>query len=84
MGFAVAFILLNDAIIKWQRLVTAIVELTKYSWWGDFNELPEKLKTKKQLGEFGLYSLKPSGVIPTRKYNVFLYDSTNPESCRPK
>jgi len=37
-----------------------------------------------QLGELGLSSLKPSGVIETRKYDVFLYDSTNPESCRPK
>jgi DNA polymerase-3 subunit epsilon len=36
------------------------------------------------LGELGLSPLKPSGVIPTRKYDVFLYDSTNPESCRPK
>jgi DNA polymerase-3 subunit epsilon len=60
------------------------VELTKYSWWGTANEPPEHFKTKKQLGELGLSSLKPSGVIETRKYDVFLYDSTNPESCRPK
>jgi DNA polymerase-3 subunit epsilon len=60
------------------------MELTKYSWWGESNEPPPHLKTKKQLGELGLSSLKPSGVIETRKYDVFLYDSTNPESCRPK
>ena len=61
-----------------------MVELTKYSWWGESNEPPPHLKTKKQLGELGLSPLKPSGVIETRKYDVFLYDSTNPESCRPK
>jgi DNA polymerase-3 subunit epsilon len=60
------------------------VELTKYSWWGESNEPPEHLKTKKQLGELGLSPLKPSGVIETRKYDVLLYDSTNPECCRPK
>jgi hypothetical protein len=59
------------------------VELTKYSWWGESNEPPPHLKTKKQLGELGLSSLKPSSLIEPRKYDVFLYDSTNPESCRP-
>ncbi|MEG3833914.1 3'-5' exonuclease [Microcoleus sp. Z1_C3] len=61
-----------------------MVELTKYSWWGESNEPPPHLKTKKQLGELGLSPLKPSGIIETRKYDVFLYDSTNPECCRPK
>ncbi|MEG4595209.1 3'-5' exonuclease [Microcoleus sp. F8_C2] len=61
-----------------------MVELTKYSWWGDSNEPPPHLKTKKQLGELGLSPLKHSGVIPTRKYDVFLYDINNPECCRPK
>jgi hypothetical protein len=60
------------------------MELTKYIGWGGSNEPPEHLKTKKQLGELGLSSLKPSGVIERRKYNVLLYDSTNPESCQPK
>lgn len=60
------------------------MELTKYSWWGESNEPPPHLKTKKQLGELGLSPLKPSGVIPTRKYDVFLYDIHNPECCRPK
>ncbi|MEG4048065.1 3'-5' exonuclease [Microcoleus sp. Pol17_C1] len=60
------------------------MELTKYSWWGESNEPPEHLKTKKQLGELGLSPLKPSGVISTRKYDVLLYDINNPECCRPK
>jgi DNA polymerase-3 subunit epsilon len=36
------------------------------------------------LGELGLSSLKPSDLIETQKYDVFLYDLTNLESCRPK
>jgi DNA polymerase III subunit epsilon len=60
------------------------MELTKYSWWGESNEPPEYLKTKKQLGELGLSPLKASGIIETRKYDVFLYDINNPECCRPK
>jgi len=39
------------------------VELTEYTWWGEPNEPPPHLKTKKQLGELGLSSLKPSGII---------------------
>ncbi|MEG5236954.1 3'-5' exonuclease [Microcoleus sp. AT9b-C3] len=60
------------------------MELAKYSWWGESNEPPPHMKTKKQLGELGLSPLKPSGVIPTRKYDVFLYDIHNPECFRPK
>lgn len=60
------------------------MELTKYSWWGESNEPPEHLKTKKQLGELGLSPLKPSGIIETRKYDVLLYDINNPECYRPK
>lgn len=60
------------------------MELTKYSWWGNPNEPPEHLKTKKQLAELGLSPLKPLGVIETQKYDVFLYDPSNPECCRPK
>lgn len=60
------------------------MEITKYSWWGESNEPPEHLKTKKQLGELGLSPLQPAGVIETRKYDVFLYDPNNPECCRPK
>ena len=60
------------------------MELTKYSWWGESNEPPEHLKTKKQLGELGLSPLKPSSIIETKKYDVLLYDINNPECCRPK
>lgn len=60
------------------------MELTKYSWWGESNQPPKHLKTKKQLGELGLSPLKASGVIETRKYDVLLYDINNPECCRPK
>lgn len=60
------------------------MELIKYSWWGESNEPPEHLKTKKQLGELGLSSLKPSGIIETKKYDVLLYDINNPECCRSK
>jgi DNA polymerase-3 subunit epsilon len=60
------------------------MELAKYSWWGNPNEPPEHLKTKKQLAELSLAPLKPVGVIETQKYDVFLYDIHNPESCRPK
>ena len=60
------------------------MELIKYSWWGESNEPPPHLKTKKQLGELGLSPLKPSIVIETKKYDVLLYDINNPECCRPK
>lgn len=60
------------------------MELTKYSWWGESNEPPEHLKTKKQLGELGRSPLNPSGIIETGKYDVLLYDIHNPECCRPK
>ena len=60
------------------------MDLIKYSWWGEVGEPPEHLKTKKQLGELGLSPLKPSGIIETQKYDVFLYDINNPEGCRPK
>ena len=60
------------------------MELTKYSWWGNPNEPPLHLKTKKQLAELGLSPLKAVGVIETQKYDVLLYDPSNPECCRPK
>jgi hypothetical protein len=75
----VAFILLNDAIIKWQR--DGNLRLWNYqNTVGGANLTNYRnLKTKKQLGELGLFPLKPSGVIETRKHDVFLYDSTNPD-----
>ncbi|MCC3498336.1 MAG: 3'-5' exonuclease [Microcoleus sp. PH2017_25_DOB_D_A] len=60
------------------------MDLAKYSWWGESNEPPEHLKTKKQLGELGLSPLKAVAVIKTQKYDVLLYDPNNPECCRPK
>jgi DNA polymerase-3 subunit epsilon len=60
------------------------MELTKHSWWGEINEPPPHLKTKKQLGELGLSPLKPLGAIETQKYDVFLYDPSNPECCHLK
>ena len=60
------------------------MELTKYSWWGNPNEPPLHLKTKKQLADLGLSPLKAVGVIETQKYDVLLYDPSNPECCRPK
>lgn len=60
------------------------MELTKYSWWGNPNEPPLHLKTKKQLAELGLSPLKAVAVIETQKYDVLLYDPNNPECCRPK
>jgi hypothetical protein len=59
------------------------MELAKYRWWGEINEPPERLTTKKQLLEVGL-ALKPIGAIEAQKYDVFLYDIHNPECCRPK
>lgn len=58
------------------------MELTKYSWWGESNEPAEHLKTKKQLGELGLSSLKPSGIIKTRKYNAALFGRESQQSER--
>lgn len=60
------------------------MEVTKYSWWGETNEPPANLKTKNQLAELGLKPKSPVGVIPTRKYDVYLYDPENPESAIPK
>lgn len=55
-----------------------------YEWWGNSNEPPLHLKTKKQLSEIGLKPLDPVGVIYTRKYDLYLYDINNPESAIPK
>jgi DNA polymerase-3 subunit epsilon len=60
------------------------MELTKYSWWGNPNEPPPHLKTKKQLADLGLSPLKAVAVIETPKYDLLLYDPNNPECCRPK
>ena len=61
------------------------MEVKTYNWWesGD-NEPPPHLKTKKQLAEMGLKPIQPVGVIKTRNYDLYLYDSTNLESSAPK
>jgi DNA polymerase-3 subunit epsilon len=60
------------------------MKVTEYSWWGEPNEPPPNLKTKKQLAELGLKPKSPVGVIETRKYDVYLYDPENPDSAIPK
>lgn len=57
---------------------------TVYSWWGNQNEPPPNLKTKKQLAEIGMKPVKPVGVIELRKYDLYLYDPNNPDSAIPK
>lgn len=59
-------------------------KLTEYNWWGEDNEPPQHLKTKKQLTQLKLKPLKPVGVIYTRKYDLYLYDVNDFNSVRPK
>jgi DNA polymerase III subunit epsilon len=59
-------------------------KIKEYSWWGENNEPPIHLKTKKQLSEIGLNPKNPVGVIYTRKYDLYLYDPNNPDSAVPK
>jgi DNA polymerase-3 subunit epsilon len=58
--------------------------LLVYQWWGESNEPPSHLKTKKQLAAMGMKPVEPVGVIPTRKYDVYLYDPGNLSSAIPK
>ncbi|CAD5988604.1 putative exonuclease CP81 (plasmid) [Planktothrix tepida] len=61
------------------------MDIAEYCWWGSGgNEPPPNLKTKKQLSEMGLSPIAPVGVIHTRKYYLYLYDSDNPQSVKPK
>ena len=59
-------------------------KITEYTWWGESNEPPEHLKTKKQLAEIGLKPLNPIGVIYTRNYDLYLYDPNNLDSAVPR
>ena len=59
-------------------------KITEYSWWGETNEPPEHLKTKKQLAEIGLRPKNPVGVIYTQKYDLYLYDPNDSDSAIPK
>lgn len=58
--------------------------MKKYNWWGEVNEPPAHLKTKKQLAKIGLRPAQAVGIIETRKYDLLLYDPTNPQSVKPK
>jgi DNA polymerase-3 subunit epsilon len=58
--------------------------MDEYKWWGGKGSPPENLKTKKQLRALGLSPLTPTGVIKTPNYDLLLYDTNNPECCRPK
>jgi DNA polymerase III subunit epsilon len=55
-----------------------------YTWWGGVKPPPDNLKTKRQLSELGLAPLQPVAKIPTSKYDLFLYEPSDPESVRPK
>jgi DNA polymerase-3 subunit epsilon len=58
--------------------------MKEYQWWGNDNEPPEYLKTKKQLAEMGLAPVNAVGFIETQKYTLYLYDINNSNSVRPK
>jgi DNA polymerase-3 subunit epsilon len=61
------------------------MDIAEYCWWGSGgNEPPPNLKTKKQLSEMGLSPIAAVGVIKTQKYYLYLYDSDNPQSVKPK
>lgn len=55
--------------------------LVVYNWWGKKNEPLPHLLTKNQLAQKGMKPIKPVGVIPTRKYDLYLYDPNNPDSA---
>lgn len=60
------------------------LKVIEYGWWGESNEPPKHLKTKKQLAQIGLKPLNPVGVIYTRKYDLYLYDPQLSDSAVPK
>lgn len=55
-----------------------------YDWWGGANSPPEHLKTRRQLSELGLAPVEAVGKIPTDRYDLLLYDPSNPKSVRAK
>lgn len=61
--------------------MTSLSSVTVYNWWGQKNEPPAHLKTKKQLAEIGMKPIKPVGIISTRKYDLYLYDPNNSGSA---
>ena len=69
---------------RWKIAMAKELKITEYGWWGESNEPPKHLKTKKQLAQIGLKPKNPVGVIYTRKYDLYLYDPNNPDSAVPK
>ncbi|MDJ0732051.1 MAG: 3'-5' exonuclease [Crocosphaera sp.] len=59
-------------------------DITVYQWWGNDNEPPSHLKTKKQLAHIRLKPVEPVGVIYCTKYDLYLYDPSNPKSATEK
>ncbi len=59
-------------------------DITVYQWWGNDNEPPSHLKTKKQLAQMGLKPVEAVGVIYCTEYDVYLYDPSNPKSATKK
>lgn len=59
-------------------------DITVYQWWGNENEPPSHLKTKKQLAQMGLKPVEPVGVIYCTEYDLYLYDPSNPQSATEK
>lgn len=57
---------------------------TVYQWWGNREEPPPHLKTKKQLASIKMKPIKAVGVIHTSNYDLYLYDPDDPESAVPK
>lgn len=57
------------------------MKIKEYSWWGESNEPPSNLKTKRQLAELGLKPKNAIGIIKCKKYDVYLYDPENPDSA---
>lgn len=60
------------------------IQVVEYNWWGNVNEPPTHLKTKKQLAELGLKPVCAVGVIRTENYDCYLYDPGNINSAAPK
>jgi DNA polymerase III subunit epsilon len=58
-----------------------ISQIKHYNYWGQTNEPPPRLKTKRQLSEMGLRPLNPVGVIVTNKYDCLLFDCEDPTSA---
>lgn len=58
--------------------------MQQYNWWGNSDEPPPHLKTKKQLAELKLAPKEAVGFIETSEYTLYLYDPSDPNSVSPK